>query len=162
MVSGYTANDMTVHKLSHDNIVSTLKGKESASRFFSTFIVKTLEGRDASKWCLNYDPEVPLEKRRACRISFESVTFELLRDVNGFVCNRNSDQLYAMAEAIGMQTRDFFPDHEKQPVFRACENCRQELSTSVNSAREEFWARLPDWFKVQTTHWNTADNNSWS
>ena len=61
-----------------------------------------------------------------------------------------------MAETINMQTRDFGPEAEKQPVLRACESCRRELAICVNSAREEFWARLPNWFRVEVTDWDAA------
>ncbi|KII92351.1 hypothetical protein PLICRDRAFT_104322 [Plicaturopsis crispa FD-325 SS-3] len=150
---GYTSTDGSgIHHLANDDLLNLLRGREHTSRFLSTFIVNELEGRAPAEWCLNRDKPSPAE-RRACQVAFESVTFEILRDVNGIVCNRNSDPLYAIAEAELMQTRDDVPGGENRAAVRACEACRAEFGSVVDAAREDFWARLPQWFGVEVPHW---------
>lgn len=139
-------------QLSEPDLMNVLRGREHASRFLSTFIVNELEGREPSQWCLHRRQE-QVEHRRACQIAFEAITFELLRDVNGVVCNRNSDPLYAIQDAELMQTRDDIPGMENQAVYRACEACRAEFGAVVDAAREEFWRKLPQWFGVEVPSW---------
>ncbi|KAJ7462250.1 hypothetical protein B0H11DRAFT_2160122 [Mycena galericulata] len=142
--AGYTDSDNVVHQLSPDDLMSLLKGREHASRFLSTFIVNELEGREPSVSCVHIRDE-DAAQRRACQAAFESITFEILRDVNG-VTHRSSDPLFAIVDAELMQTRD---DAQGQPsVLRACEFCRLEFGAAVDQAREEFWSKLPIWFGV--------------
>ncbi|KAJ6593865.1 hypothetical protein B0H19DRAFT_1205276 [Mycena capillaripes] len=142
--AGYTNSENVVHQLSPQDLMSLLKGREHASRFLSTFIVNELEGREPSAACVHIGDEDPAQ-RRACQAAFESITFEILRDVNG-VTHRSSDPLFAILDAELMQTRD---DHIS--VLRACEFCRLEFGAAVDHAREEFWSRLPGWFGVDLT-----------
>ncbi|KAJ7725859.1 hypothetical protein DFH07DRAFT_853664 [Mycena maculata] len=128
------------HQLSPDDLMSLLKGREHASRFLSTFIVNELEGREPSASCVHTRDE-DVAQRRACQAAFESITFEILRDVNG-VTHRTSDPLFAIVDAELMQTRD------DASVLRACEFCRLEFGAAVDQAREEFWRKLPVWFGV--------------
>nr|GAT57663.1 predicted protein [Mycena chlorophos] len=128
-----------VHKLAPQDLMHLLKGREHASRFLSTFIVNELEGREPSANCLSKRLEDP-GQRRTCQAAFESVTFEILRDVNG-VTHRSSDPLLAMLDAEVMQTRD--------NQLRACEYCRAEFGAVVDNARQEFWSKLPVWFGLQ-------------
>ena len=141
-----------IHLLSEADLLNILRGREHASRFLSTFIVNELEGREPSEWCLHRKGEQVTE-RRACQVAFEAVTFELLRDVNGVVCNRNSDPLYAIQDAELMQTRDDLPGTENKAVCRACEACRSEFGVVVDLAREEFWRKLPYWYGVELSNW---------
>ncbi|KAF7321264.1 hypothetical protein MKEN_00646200 [Mycena kentingensis (nom. inval.)] len=131
------------HQLSPDDLMNLLKGREHASRFLSTFIVNELEGREPSGNCLNMRLEDPAQ-RRACQAAFESVTFEILRDVNG-VTERSSDPLFAMLDAELMQTRE-----SQVSALRACEFCRLEFGAAVDQAREEFWLKMPAWFGVES------------
>lgn len=126
-----------------------LRGREASSRFLSTFIVNELEGREASEWCSNRNHQ-DLAVRRTCGLAFEAITFELLRDVNGVVVNRNSDPLYAIADAEMMQTRD---EGENKVSFRACEACRVDFSAVADAAREEAWLKVPEWFGVDVLFW---------
>lgn len=139
-------------QLSDQDLLNVLRGREHASRFLSTFIVNELEGRDASEWCIHREEQHNVQ-RRACQIAFEAITFELLRDVNGIVCNRNSDPLYAIQDSELMQTRDDAPGTENVAPYRACEACRTEFSAVVEAARMEFWAKLPQWFGVDLPNW---------
>jgi hypothetical protein len=140
------------YQLSERDLMNVLCGREHASRFLSTFIVNELEGREPSQWCF-YRHQEQVEHRRACQIAFEAITFELLRDANGVVCNRNSDPLYAIQDAELMQTRDDIPGMENHVVYRACETCRAEFGAVVDAARQEFWAKLPEWFGVEVSNW---------
>ncbi|THH16576.1 hypothetical protein EW146_g4071 [Bondarzewia mesenterica] len=150
---GFTdASTSTHHRLSHDDLVRLLHGRELASRFFSTFIVNELEGRRASQWCYNASSEIP-ERKNNCQVAFENVTVELLRDVNGVVCNRTSDPLFAMVEGLNLQRNDSAPSPLFKNKFRACDVCRIEFAVSVDAAREDFWRRLPEWFDVEISNW---------
>ncbi|KAJ7188311.1 hypothetical protein C8R46DRAFT_16902 [Mycena filopes] len=142
--AGYTDGDNVVHRLSAEDLMSLLKGREHASRFLSTFIVNELEGRQPSENCVHHRDEEPAQ-RRACQAAFESITFEILRDVNG-VTHRNSDPLFAIVDAELMQTRE---TQGQMSVLRACEFCRLEFGSAVDLAREEFWHKMPAWFGVE-------------
>ncbi|KAJ7262214.1 hypothetical protein B0H12DRAFT_1104842 [Mycena haematopus] len=139
--AGYTDPNNTVHQLSQEDLMNLLKGREHASRFLSTFIVNELEARTPSVNCV-HGGEDDAGQRRACQVAFESITFEILRDVNG-ITHRSSDPLFAIVDAELMQTRD-----DAHSVLRACEFCRLEFGVAVDQAREEFWAKMPSWFGV--------------
>ncbi|EGO00240.1 hypothetical protein SERLA73DRAFT_180716 [Serpula lacrymans var. lacrymans S7.3] len=139
-------------RLGDDDLLNMLRGREHASRFFSTFIVNELEGREPSLWCLHRKEEKPID-RRACQIAFETITFELLRDVNGVVNNRTSDPLYAISDAELLQTKEDMPGGDNVPTMRTCEPCRSEFGTVVDTAKEEFWRKLPVWFCVDVPTW---------
>ncbi|KAI8993792.1 hypothetical protein BD414DRAFT_456898 [Trametes punicea] len=152
LVDGYTDSDGVHHRLSDDDIGKVLRGKEHGARFFSTFIVTELEGRGPSVNCLHRN-ELQPSLKRACQMAFEAVTFELIRDVNGMVCNRNSDPLFTIADSVLMQTRDDQPGVENKAAYRACEACRLEYTAVVQAAREAFWRQLPHWFEVNVRTW---------
>ncbi|KAF7361926.1 hypothetical protein MVEN_00537600 [Mycena venus] len=124
-----------------EDLMNLLKGREHASRFLSTFIVNELEGRAPSVACVHGGDEDP-GQRRACQAAFESITFEILRDVNG-ITHRSSDPLFAIVDAELMQTRD-----DANSILRACEFCRVEFGAAVDQAREGFWNKMPSWFGV--------------
>ena len=138
-------------RLDESDLVSVLRGREHASRFFSTFIVNELEGRTPSAWCLRRNDSIPLAKR-ACQYVFEAITFELLRDINGIISHRTSDPLHAMSEAEAMLTRETIPE-DGPSTMRTCEVCRIEFASAVHAAKEEFWRNLPAWFGVDVSKW---------
>ncbi|KAH9935383.1 uncharacterized protein B0H18DRAFT_926865 [Fomitopsis serialis] len=142
--------DGTGAQISYEDLLKVLRGKEQATRFFSTFIVDELEGRDPSDACIR---KRNIVTQRACQVAFEAVNFELIRDVNGMVCNRNSDPLFATAESLAMQTREDVPGEENRAVYRACEVCRLEYSSVVDAVREDFWRRIPEWFELEVGNW---------
>ena len=137
--------------LDESDLLCVLRGREHAARYFSTFIVNELEGRAPSAWCLHRNNPNPLAKR-ACQIAFESITFELLRDINGIISHRTSDPLYAMSDAEAMQMRENNPE-DGPPTMRTCEICRAEFSTAVLAGKEDFWRKLPSWFGVDVPKW---------
>ncbi|KZT71061.1 hypothetical protein DAEQUDRAFT_667007 [Daedalea quercina L-15889] len=133
-------------QLSCEDLLRVLRGKEQAARFFSTFIVDELEGRDPGDACIRKRNPAT---QRACQVAFEAINFELIRDVNGMVCNRNSDPLFAIAESLSIQTREDIPGVENRAVHRACEACRLEYGAIVDALREDFWRRIPEWFELE-------------
>ncbi|KAH7913450.1 hypothetical protein BJ138DRAFT_1146016 [Hygrophoropsis aurantiaca] len=142
----------TTTRLDHEDLLRVLRGREHASRYFSTFIVNELEGREPSPWCMRRKETKPVESR-ACQIAFEAITFELLRDVNGIVSSRTSDPIYAMADAEVMQTKEGRPEEDNTSPMRTCETCRTEFGAAVDAAKEEFWKKLPSWFGVEVPSW---------
>ncbi|KAJ7072359.1 hypothetical protein C8F01DRAFT_1243411 [Mycena amicta] len=144
--AGHIDSQGVLHQLATDDLMLLLKGREHASRFLSTFLVNELEGREPSSNCLHKRLE-DMGQRRACQAAFESVTFEILRDVNG-VTHRSSDPLFAMLDAELMQTRE-----SQGSVLRACEFCRAEFGNAVDQARQEFWQKIAVWFGVEVTGW---------
>ncbi|TFY54193.1 hypothetical protein EVJ58_g9001 [Rhodofomes roseus] len=142
--------DETGIRLSHEDLLKVLRGKEQAARYFSTFIVNELEGRDPCDACARKRNPTT---QRACQVAFEAINFELIRDVNGMVCNRNSDPLFAIAESLEMQTREDVPGVVNDAIYRACEACRLEYGAVVDSLRESFWQRIPEWFELEVENW---------
>ncbi|OJA14502.1 hypothetical protein AZE42_04456 [Rhizopogon vesiculosus] len=107
--------------LTYTDLLTVLKGRERASRFLSTFIVDELEGRQPSRSCLH--------RKDTCRIAFEAIMFELLRDIGGIISNLTSDPLYAMSEAEKMHIRDD-PLGSEAPSMKPCETCRREFAVA--------------------------------
>ncbi|KAG1735095.1 uncharacterized protein EDB91DRAFT_1145192 [Suillus paluster] len=147
IVSPLTGKQVT---LEYADLLSVLKGREQASRFFSTFIVNHLEGRHVSRLCQYRKDSHPVNK--TCQIAFEAITFELLQDINGIISNRTSDPLYAMSEAEQMQLRDDPLGSEVSPM-KTCETCRGDFGAEVDAAKEEFWKKLPKWFDIDVSPW---------
>jgi hypothetical protein len=127
--------------LPQEDLFRALRGREIASRFLSTFIVKELEGRRPSHACT---------RPQNCRMAFECVMFDLLRDVNGLLCNRNSDVLFAIAECVGMLASE---GTRTDGRFFVCRWCHVEFCDVVQRARAEVWASLPMWFNVEVDDW---------
>ena len=145
IASGMQSNlDPSVHHtLSQEDLFRALRGREIASRFLSTFIVKELEGRRPSHACT---------RPQNCRMAFECDTFDLLRDVNGLLCNRNSDVLFAIGECANMLATE---GTRTDGRFFVCRWCHVEFCDAVQRARAEVWASLPTWFNVEADEWGT-------
>ncbi|PSS37870.1 hypothetical protein PHLCEN_2v338 [Hermanssonia centrifuga] len=151
LAAGYTDPHTAVtHYLSAADLFKVFRGKEQAARCFSTFIVKELEGRSVSEFCLNRHEIHPSRKRR-CQIAFEAVTYSLIQDINGLVLNRNSDPLFAVADSLHMQTRGDVPGVENRAAIRACEACRLEYGELVENMRQDMWRRIPEWFELDVS-----------
>ncbi|OAX44146.1 hypothetical protein K503DRAFT_861722 [Rhizopogon vinicolor AM-OR11-026] len=130
--------------LTYTDLLTVLKGRERASRFLSTFILNELEGRQPSRSCLH--------RKDTCRIAFEAIMFELLRDIGGIISNLTSDPLYAMSEAEKMHICDD-PLGSETPSMKPCEPCRREFAMTVDAARVQFWGKLPEWFDIEVSTW---------
>lgn len=130
----------------------TLRGREHTSRFFSTFVVHELDSRNSSEGCLYRNEQDPF-RSRICQAAFETTTFEMLRDVNGIVCHRTSDPLFAIMDADFMQNRSESGNARLNFLQRACEPCRMEFTVSVDNNREKMWSKLPIWFNVDLLSW---------
>jgi hypothetical protein len=142
--------DQKCHRLAADDLVRLLRGREAASRFFSTFIVQVLENRRASDMCFNrHQPDPAM--RDLCTWAFQLIMFELLQDVNGVITGCTADPLFAMQEVLNLQADPGTPDERN--MFRACDACREELVRSVHSERKKFWDSLPGWFGVEVASW---------
>ena len=141
-----------VQFLADVDLMSTLRGREHASRFLSTFVVRELECRDSSESCLYRNEQDPF-RSRICHAAFETTTFEILRDVNGIVCHRTSDPLFAIMDAELMQYRRELGNARLNFLHRACEPCRVEFTTAVDNNREKMWSKLPTWFNVDLLSW---------
>lgn len=153
LAAGHTDTTTSItHHLSSEDLFKVFRGKEQAARYFSTFIVKELEGRAASEFCANRHELQPARKRR-CQIAFEAVTYSLVQDINGLVLNRNSDPLFAITDSLFMQTRGDVPGTENKAAIRTCEACRHEYVVLVENVREELWRRLPEWFELDVQNW---------
>jgi hypothetical protein len=137
-------------KLEDADLLRVLKGREQTSRFLSMFIITELEGRQPSQSCLRSKDVLSIHK--TCRVAFEVITFELLRDIGGIISNLTSDPLYAMSEAEQMQIRDDPLGSEVSPM-KTCEPCRSEFGMAVDAAKEEFWRMLPKWFDIEVSTW---------
>ena len=151
IASGYLApgagDRAQLHLLSDEDLMNTLRGREHASRFLSTFVVNELEGREVCAGCVHRNETDPFRKR-ICQATFEATTFEILRDVNGVVFHRSSDPLFAIMDADLMQTRNESASGRLNLLHRACEPCRVEFTASVDAARDEMWRKLPIWFGI--------------
>lgn len=140
------------YSVSPEFLRKILRGKEQSARYFSTFIVNSLEGRTPSKHCV-YRNDIQPSRKRGCQVAFEIISLGILRDVNGIVLNHNSDPLFALHDSILMQTKADQVGTENDAVYRACESCRLEYGALVQAAREDFWRRLPEWFELPVENW---------
>ncbi|KAL0072648.1 hypothetical protein AAF712_000411 [Marasmius tenuissimus] len=136
-----------VHQLSSADLLASLKGREHASRFLSTFLVNYVEGRNPSPLCIYRRQHMDLSRQRACQAAFEGITFEILRESNDILCPRSSDPLFALMDSLLILTR------EDGRSSRPCEFCRGDFEAVVDQAREDFWRMLPDWFGVDVSTW---------
>lgn len=133
-------------RLSSEDLLALLRGREHASRFLSTFIVNHLEGRAPAMTCI-YHNHPDLTLRRTCQAAFEGITFELLRDANGMVYHRSSDPLFAILDSYRLLSKS-----TGQPS--ACSSCLAEFQVVVEAARDDFWSLLPTWFSVPVASWS--------
>ncbi|ESK97300.1 hypothetical protein Moror_17731 [Moniliophthora roreri MCA 2997] len=136
-----------LHQLSQDDLLSLLKGREHASRFLSTFLVHYVEGMAPSAACI-YRRQTDITRRRACQSAFEGITFALLRDSNDVLGQRSSDPLFILMDAELMLTR-----YDGERNLRPCEFCREEFGALLDSAREEFWRQIPQFFGLDLPTW---------
>ncbi|KAF8629430.1 hypothetical protein AX15_003477 [Amanita polypyramis BW_CC] len=140
-----------LHQLSESDLTNLLKGKEHAARFLFTFIINELESRESAPNCI-YKAESDPPRRRHCQAAFEAISSEILRDVNGVVCHRSSDPLFAIMDAELMQTREE-SSGQYGVSMRVCDCCRSGFSSAVDNAREEFWQTLSQWFGLTLRPW---------
>ena len=150
--AGYTCpRTRETHHLSDLDLTHLFEGKEHTSRFLSSFVLTELQNRKPTPSC-RYRTESDPHLKLHCQTAFEAVTFEILRDVNGVVCYRSSDPLFAIMDAELMQSRDE-PAGSYGVSMRVCDFCRSEFSAAVDNAREELWRSLPHWFGITLQPW---------
>jgi hypothetical protein len=122
----------TPHRLSGADLVALFQGRESASRFLSTFIVQALEARGPAPACA---------APRACQAIFERVAQEAVGDVGGAA----ADPLRAMERVLAVH----FADADAPALVLLCAHCAEALEEDVQGAREMLWDNLPGWFGVE-------------
>ncbi|KAJ3986602.1 hypothetical protein F5890DRAFT_1578465 [Lentinula detonsa] len=146
--AGYIApGTLDCHRLSDEDLINLLKGREDASRFLSTFLVNHLEGRKPSSNCI-YMQVGNQSRRRFCQLAFENVFCDLLRATNSLVCDRSCDPLFAIMDG------EMIYERGDGRFLRPCEFCRAEFRAEVEAARDEFWHSLPEWFgNIQVSVW---------
>ena len=149
-IAGHVTGSLT-HRLSREDVIRLLKGREHASRFLSTFIVNQLEGRTPVTACV-YQKYPDVSRKRACQAAYEALTFEILRDANDVLSHRTSDPLFSILNADLLQSKSNSLGAQHMSL-RPCEHCRSEFSSVVESAREHFWRYLPEWFSVDVPSW---------
>ncbi|KAF5393199.1 hypothetical protein D9757_000531 [Collybiopsis confluens] len=149
IAAGYAASErQDCHQLSEEDLFNLLKGREDASRFFSTFLVNQLEGRQPSPDCI-YLRIGNHSQRRSCQVAFENIFCSILRASNSLASYRSCDPLFSIIEA------DTICDgHDgAQGLMRPCEVCRSHFQLEVEAARDELWYSLPVFFNVHVSSW---------
>ncbi|KAI0030768.1 hypothetical protein K488DRAFT_53477 [Vararia minispora EC-137] len=120
------------HRLSPADLVSLFQGRESASRFLSTFIVQVLEVRVPGSTCA---------APQSCAQVFEHMAQEVVCDVGGVMC----DPLRVMARILALPASD----GEGPAMLMLCASCAEGLEEDVQGGREMLWDSLPSWFGVE-------------
>ncbi|KIJ62509.1 hypothetical protein HYDPIDRAFT_176574 [Hydnomerulius pinastri MD-312] len=139
--------------LSHDSLVRTLKGRESAQLYISTFLRRAL-AQHPSPSCL-HSAKLSSSSSSAtqtptpsphCTESFYFIQLNVLRSVGGIACGRDADPLYTLTQAAEMLERKDFSDGVRTCGLRMCGVCKKEWKGEVGRARAEVWGMIPGWF----------------
>jgi hypothetical protein len=131
--------------LSHILLCRTLRGRESAQEFISTFVDKELTVRPISAGCTNSHDHAG----RFCRESFYFIKLNVLRSVGGIASGRDGDPLFTLLQAVDMLSRTDFSDGVKQCGLKMCNSCKIDFASAVGRAREEVWASIPAGFGLE-------------
>ncbi|THH14391.1 hypothetical protein EW146_g5936 [Bondarzewia mesenterica] len=131
--------------LSHEDLVTTFRGREAAQRTIAAFISKELTERPISPSCLHQDDD----SGRQCHESFYFITLNTLRSVGGIASGRDADPLFTLLQTIDMLHRTDFSDGERLYGLRLCCFCKLDFATAVNRARAELWKEIPAWFELE-------------
>lgn len=147
--------------LSHDSLVRTLRGRELAQLYISTFLARALEHRPSAA-CLyatraasgisptTTSATTASSSRSAhCTESFYFIHLNVLRSVGGIACGRDADPLYTLVQAAEMVERKDFSDGVRTCGLKMCGVCKREWKGEVGRAREEVWALIPVWFGLR-------------
>ncbi|KAF9221159.1 hypothetical protein BS17DRAFT_712267 [Gyrodon lividus] len=142
--------------LSHDSLVRTLKGRELAQVYISTFLTRALE-HHPSPSCL-HSAKAPTSTSTGgtaavasahCTESFYFIHLNVLRSVGGIACGRDADPLFTLMQAAEMLERKDFSDGVRTCGLRMCGVCKREWKGEVGRAREEVWGLIPVWFGLR-------------
>lgn len=156
--------------LSHDSLVRTLRGRELAQLYISTFLTRALEYRPSAA-CL-YSTRAAAaattsgpssagvgippggtaaasSKSAYCTESFYFIHLNVLRSVGGIACGRDADPLFTLVQAAEMLERKDFSDGVRTCGLKMCGVCKREWKGEVGRAREEVWGLIPVWFGLR-------------
>jgi hypothetical protein len=149
-----TQGDGKIH-LSHDSLVRTLRGRELAQLYISTFLARALENRPSAT-CLTsgggvgVPPEGTATSGSAhCTESFYFIHLNVLRSVGGIAYGRDADPLFTLVQAAEMVERKDFSDGVRMCGLNMCGVCKREWKGEVGRAREEVWGLIPVWFGLR-------------
>ena len=157
--------------LSHDSLVRTLRGRELAQLYISTFLTRALEHRPSAA-CLYSSKAAPStgassvgvgvgvptggtaaatmsSKSAYCNESFYFIHLNVLRSVGGIACGRDADPLFTLVQAAEMLERKDFSDGVRTCGLKMCGVCKREWKGEVGRAREEVWGLIPVWFGLR-------------
>lgn len=131
--------------LSHEDLVTTFRGREAAQRSIAAFVSKELAERPLCASCAHKDDE----DGRQCHESFYFITLNTLRSVGGIASGRDADPLFTLLQTIDMLHRTDFSDGERLCGLRLCCFCKLDFASAVNRARAELWKEIPAWFDLE-------------
>ena len=151
--------------LSHDSLIRTLRGRELAQLYISTFLARALEyrpsaaclystrggvGTTAATTGLPPGGTAATASRSAhCTESFYFIHLNVLRSVGGIAVGRDADPLYTLVQAAEMVERKDFSDGVRTCGLKMCGVCKREWKGEVGRAREEVWGLIPVWFGLR-------------
>ncbi|KAI9463835.1 hypothetical protein HD554DRAFT_2026969 [Boletus coccyginus] len=142
--------------LSHDSLVRTLRGRELAQLYISTFLARALEHRPSAACLYSSGMGMPPGGTAAatfqsahCAESFYFIHLNVLRSVGGIACGRDADPLYTLVQAAEMVERKDFSDGVRTCGLKMCGVCKREWKGEVGRARREVWGLIPVWFGLR-------------
>ncbi|KIK77869.1 hypothetical protein PAXRUDRAFT_58788, partial [Paxillus rubicundulus Ve08.2h10] len=144
ILSGAQAPPPVFIHLSHDSLVRTLKGRERAQLYISTFLTQALQ-HHPSPICLHAMKASRSTGGRAaaasahCIESFYFIHLNILKSIGGIACGRDADPLFTLMQAAEMFPSKDFSDGVKTCGLKMCRVCEREWRGEVGKAREEVW-----------------------
>ncbi|KIJ19652.1 hypothetical protein PAXINDRAFT_127876 [Paxillus involutus ATCC 200175] len=144
---GERARPPSIH-LSHDSLVRTLKGRERAQLYISTFLTRALQHHPSPSCSRSTGPRTAAASAH-CIESFYFIHLNVLRSVGGIACGRDADPLFTLMQATEMLERKDFSDGVKTCGLKLCGVCKREWRGEVGRAREEVWQLIPAWFGLK-------------
>jgi len=142
--------------LSHDSLIRTLRGRELAQLYISTFLTRALEYRPSAACLYSGGVGIPPGGTAAatfqsadCTESFYFIHLNVLRSVGGIACGRDADPLYTLVQAAEMVERKDFSDGVRTCGLKMCGVCKREWKGEVGRARREVWGLIPVWFGLR-------------
>ena len=152
-----TQGDGKIH-LSHDSLIRTLRGRELAQLYISTFLTRALEHRPSAACLYSSGGGVGMppggtaaatSRSAHCTESFYFIHLNVLRSVGGIAYGRDADPLFTLVQAAEMVERRDFSDGVRMCGLNMCGVCKREWRGEVGRAREEVWGLIPVWFGLR-------------
>ncbi|EMD38779.1 hypothetical protein CERSUDRAFT_151409 [Gelatoporia subvermispora B] len=143
--SSGVADAAIIIRMSQEDLVTTLLGRELGQRYIAAFLDKELSERPISEGCCHK----VADGGRVCRESFYFIMLNVLRSVGGIACGRDADPLFTLTQAVDMLSRTDFSDGVRQCGLKICAACKVDFADAVAKAREEVWELIPMWFGLK-------------